>query len=146
MKEEISTFLQQISSELNSDITINENHAWIIPASSPALLLTVTWDRGEKESGYEFTFSLALGEYRETIPSSLLLELLASNIAMSIMQGPKLCYSPGANLLTLTDTLACRPGDEVYIGEAAEKMVSLGWNIHENISTTGTKLIINMDG
>lgn len=144
MKEEISSFLNQISIELNCDLTTTEDHAWVVPSSAPEQLLTITWARSEEQQSYEFTFSLALGEYSELLPPTLLLDLMTSNMAMAILNGPKLSYSPKSNLLVLMDSLKCGPGDEVFIGEATDQFVAVGKQICEQIKATGVTLTMNL--
>jgi len=145
MNIEATSFLNQIAIELNSDITINEDHAWLIPAQLPNHLLTITWLKNRENEQYEFTFSLALGEYSENIPSELILNLLTTNISMAILHGPKLSYSPKSNLLTLMDSFSSVAGNEVHIGEIAANFVLLGKEMHEQIAKQGTLLTINME-
>lgn len=138
MNPVIDSILQQISVALNSELTQEQDHAWLIPSAAPELLLTMMWN--EEEQHDELILSLALGRIDDTQPSPLAVELLAANLGMAVMSGPKLSYSPSSRLITLIDSVVCRYGDEVAIGELAASLVTVGADIRQKILEVGHRL------
>ncbi|KML17764.1 hypothetical protein VL10_23975 [Leclercia adecarboxylata] len=139
MNSVIDSILRQIAVALNSELTLEEDHAWLVPSATPELLLTLVWD----EEGHhdELTFSLALGRIDAEQSTSLAIELLTANLGMAVMNGPKLSYSPSTHQITLLESVICRYGDEVFIGEMATLLVSAGAAIREKLLASGHSLV-----
>jgi hypothetical protein len=135
----IEQSLQQISMTLNSDIHMEDNHAWLIPSTMPEVILTILWTDDEAT---HLTFSLALGSFDEATHTQLAVNMLAANLGMAVHRGPKLSYSPGSGLLTMLDTLPCHPDEIVGLGDAAESYVKFGYEVREQYLQQGFNLTI----
>ncbi|MCT4700499.1 type III secretion system chaperone [Enterobacteriaceae bacterium H20N1] len=138
MNPVIDSILQQISVALNSELTREEDHAWIIPSAAPELLLTLIWNEDGPQD--ELIISLAIGRVDDTQPSPLAMELLTANLGMAVLNGPRLGYSPSSQLITLLDSVACRYGDEVALGEMVASLVAAGVNIRQKVLEVGYRL------
>jgi len=137
----IEQCLHQISVTLNSELNIEEHNAWLVPAESPNLILTMLWLDEEKD---ELTLSLTLGTFDEHAHKQLAVELLTANLGLAVYRGPKLSYSPGSRFLTMLDSLLCHPNTIVETGEAVADFVRYGIEICEKMNEQGYNLHIDM--
>lgn len=140
MNSVIEQSLQQISVALNSELTLEADHAWLIPAQAQGMLLTLVWADEEND---DLTLSLALGTVDENTPPQLAVDMLTANLALAVRNGPKLSYSPSTHLVMLLDTLPCHPDDIVGLGDTVSHFVTLGAEIREQFSQQGYTLHID---
>lgn len=136
----IEQSLQQISVALNSELNIEADHAWLIPAQAQEMLLTLVWADEEND---DLTLSLALGTVDETTPPQLVVDMLTANLSLAAHRGPKLSYSPSTHLVMLLDTLPCHPDEIVELGNTVNHFVTLGAEIREQFCQQGYTLHID---
>ncbi|EOZ9391073.1 type III secretion system chaperone [Enterobacter cancerogenus] len=140
MNSVIQQSLQQISVALNSELNIEDDHAWLVPAQAQELVLTLLWPDEERD---DLTLSLALGTVNEATPPQLAIDMLSANLALAIHRGPRLSYSPSTHLLILLDTLPCHPEEIVALGQAVNNFVTFGAEIREQFCQKGYSMIID---
>ncbi|MGL5968961.1 MAG: type III secretion system chaperone [Kluyvera sp.] len=140
MNSVIQQSLQQISVALNSELNLEADHAWLVPAQAQDLILTLLWRDEERD---DLTLSLALGTVDERTPPQLAVDMLATNLALAVHRGPRLSYSPSTHLLILLDTLPCHLDETVALGQAVNNFVTFGAQIREQFCQQGYNLHID---
>lgn len=139
MNSVIEQSLQQISFALNSELNLEADHAWLIPAQAPELILTLLWP---DEESHELTLSLALGTFNERAHNQLAVDMLSANLGLAVQRGPKLSYSPGSGLLIMLDTVPCHHTQIVGLGEVVNLFVTYGNEVRDRFCQQGYNLQI----
>lgn len=141
MNHNLETFLHHISIVLHSEMTIEEDHAWIVPAENPELLLTLVWG----DENEDIIYSLSLGEFNEHLPHKLALDCLQTNLLMATKQGPRLTYSSESKMITLVDAINFNNTTEDTLGNFTLEFVKFGAEIRNKIEEIGYRINITMD-
>lgn len=132
-----------ISTTFNTTVNEVDDYGWFEIHNDEHLLVTL-FEEGDQHQGDALILNIALGIIDENFSTEILINLLKSNVNLSVINGPRFSYTSKTNMLVLVDKIKMASISLSEFCSLIKDALDLASKTKQGIKNSGYELRIEM--